>query len=352
MKVFNEKIKYFDEKHLNKKKIENFLLVQEEKKNNSIILKSMPYRYIIEPTNSCNLECPLCPTSIKFKDKKLKHMSFNEFKNIIDQIKDYALEVYLQNWGESTLNTELIKMIEYANQHNIFMYLSTNFSKKYTDDYLYRLIKSGLSILHIDLDGIDSEVYSQYRVGGDFNILINNITKIVKIKKELGLTYPIIKTHFMVMKHNEHQVEASNEFARNLGVDEHTIGNIQVNPATSSCWLPSNSQYVYKTYVDEVSSMETCNWLYSSMVLNSNGSISPCCIVFDEKANFGNVYKQDLKELRNDVYFQSARSVFNNLDQKIHTICAECKNMTHSKTLSRVGDTFSIKLKSTEMENK
>jgi len=350
MDGLNRIIQYFNDDNITKSRLANFLLVQQEIREKKTILKSMPYRYILEPTNSCNLECPLCPSSVKFKGKILKHMGLIEFKKTINYIESYALELYLQNWGESTLNSELINMIDYANKKNIFTYLSTNFSVHYTDAYLHSLMSSGLSVLHIDLDGTDAETYKRYRVGGNFDLLISNIKKIVKIKKELNYTYPIIKTHFMVMNHNEHQIEESKQLAKYLGVDEHTIGNIQVNPNTSYEWLPSDKKYVYSTYKENTNSPSICNWLYSSLVINSNGSISPCCIVFDEKATFGNLFQDTLAELRNNKYFTSARSVFTKDKEKVHTICSECKNMTHSTELSRVGNTFSIKLKNTKMK--
>ena len=46
------------------KKYENFVLAKQEEKEQKLILKSKPYHIEIEPTNLCNLHCPLCSTGV------------------------------------------------------------------------------------------------------------------------------------------------------------------------------------------------------------------------------------------------------------------------------------------------
>ena len=53
---------------------------------------------MIEPTNSCNLGCPLCPTGINAKTRDKGLLKLDEFKKLIDQVKETTIEMYLQNW--------------------------------------------------------------------------------------------------------------------------------------------------------------------------------------------------------------------------------------------------------------
>lgn len=343
MEELRDNIRYMHDKSFTAKRIENFLLAQTEKNSKKIYLESMPYRYIIEPTNICNLKCPLCPTSIKEKNKVFSTMTLDNFKKIIDEIKDYALELYLQNWGEPTLSDVLPEMIAYANQYNIFTYVSTNFNLTYSDAYLERLLKSGLSLLYIDMDGVDQESYATYRVGGNFAQLIENIKKVVSLKKQFSLHHPTIRTHFMVMRHNEKLIEEYENLAQTLGVDEYTVGNIQVNPHTTISWLPDNKSFVYESYYTETKKPSTCNWLYGGMVINSDGGVSPCCITYGQTEYFANIFRDSLKNIRNNDHYISARTAFGKNIPKVHTICAECLGMVGSLKLARVGDTFAIK---------
>ena len=104
-------------------------------------------------------------TTYKTREKGI--LQFENFKKVIDEIKDYVLQLSLQNWGEATLVKDLPKMIKYASDNGIFTRLSTNFSVRYNDEFLEELMMSGLGIIVIDLDGTDQETYERYRKNGD-----------------------------------------------------------------------------------------------------------------------------------------------------------------------------------------
>ena len=325
-----------------KLKKENYELAKKEEHEKKIELKSMPYNVVIEPTNSCNLQCPLCSTGIGAKTREKGILQFENFKKVIDEIKDYVLQLSLQNWGEATLVKDLPKMIRYASDNGIFTRLSTNFSVRYNDEFLEELMMSGLGIIVIDLDGTDQETYEKYRKNGDLDLVLKNIRKAVEIKKNNSFEYPIIQSRMLVMKHNEHQIEEFRNISKEMNVDEMELGNIQVNPNTAKDWLPKNQEFVYDTYLKE-RKVTPCHWPWSGMTINWDGGVSPCCVVDDEKSDFGDIFHQGVRGLWNNNYYQSARSVFSkekNNTQK--TICDICRNDTHNPNLFRIGNTFSI----------
>ena len=53
----------------------------------NFIFKKIPHEIIIEPTNVCNLKCPVCPTTYGM-ERKNGFMEFNVFKSIIDDLKN------------------------------------------------------------------------------------------------------------------------------------------------------------------------------------------------------------------------------------------------------------------------
>ena len=323
-------------------KRENYDIAKKEEREKKIVLESMPYNVVIEPTNVCNLQCPLCSTGVDAKTRQKGILKLENFKKLIDQMKDYVLHLSLQNWGEATLVKELPEMIKYASDNKIFTRLSTNFSVKYDNDFLDKLIKSGLGILVIDLDGTDQATYEKYRINGDLELVLENTRKAVKIKKDNSLKFPRIQTRMLIMKHNEHQIEQFRKISKELKVDEMEVGNIQMNPNTAKQWLPKNQEFVYDTYIKE-RKVTPCHWPWSGMTINWDGGVSPCCIVDDEKSDFGDIFEQGLKKLWNNEYYLSARSVFSKEkhDSKF-TICNLCKNDTHNPNLIRIGNTFSI----------
>jgi len=323
-------------------KKKNYDLAKKEEKEKKIVLESMPYNVVIEPTNVCNLQCPLCSTGIDAKTRQKGILKIENFKKLIDQMKDCVLHLSLQNWGEATLVKELPEMIKYASDNGIFTRLSTNFSVKYDNDFLNKLMKSGLGILVIDIDGTDQATYEKYRINGNLELVLENTRKAVKIKKDNSLKFPRIQTRMLIMSHNEHQIEQFRKISKELQVDEMELGNIQMNPNTAKQWLPKNQEFVYDTYIKE-RKITPCHWPWSGMTINWDGGVSPCCIVDDEKSDFGDIFEQGLKKLWNNEFYRSSRSVFSKEnDGSEFTICHLCKNDTHNPNLVRIGDTFSI----------
>ena len=96
-------ISHIPEELLDEKRIKNFLLARDEEDKKMTKLNSLPYHYVVEPTNSCNLKCPLCPTGLKIDSRKKGILKIDQFKKILNKIEDSALAIYLQNWGEATL---------------------------------------------------------------------------------------------------------------------------------------------------------------------------------------------------------------------------------------------------------
>lgn len=317
----------------------NYIMAKKEESEQRLVLESKPYNVVIEPTNICNLHCPLCSTGVGANTRQKGTLNIQRFKVLIDQIKDYCLQLSLQNWGEPTLVKDLPEMIRYAYDNNVFVRLSTNLSLKYSDDYLQALCDTGIGRLVIDIDGITEDVYSKYRVGASLSTVLENARKILAFKKS---SFPIVQSRMLVMSHNEHQMDGFVSLSKSMGFDEMEFGNIQINPNSAKNWLPKDKRFVYESYVKKTEPTQ-CHWPWSGMTINWNGGVSPCCIIDDANADFGNVFESSIGEVWNNDYYISARSEFSKTkDLRKHTICNVCKNDTHNPNLVRVGDTFSL----------
>ncbi|MCB9249236.1 MAG: radical SAM protein [Ignavibacteriales bacterium] len=93
---------------------------------NKPVVWGMPMSFSIEPTNRCNLECPECPSGLGALTRELGLLSFENFKNWIDQIKTTGFYVQLYFQGEPFINKDLPKMLNYAREQNVYTSISTN----------------------------------------------------------------------------------------------------------------------------------------------------------------------------------------------------------------------------------
>ncbi len=167
----------------------------------------LPISISIEPTTSCNLRCPQCPSGLREFTRPIGMLQTILFEKIILQLKKHlhSLTFYFQ--GEPYLNPDFLKMVHFANQQHIYTATSTN-AHYLNQEAAINTVKSKLDKLIISVDGITQEVYEQYRIGGKIHKVIEGTKEIVKQKKILKSKTPHIIWQFVVFKPNQHQIEA------------------------------------------------------------------------------------------------------------------------------------------------
>ena len=122
------------------------------------------------------------------------------------------------------LNKDLLSMIHYAKERGIDIKISTNLSMKMEDDQIEALLKAGLEKIYISCNGASSETYLKYHVGGDFDLVMDNMKRLVQKKREIPGCHTKLVWLFHVFKHNEHEIAAAKELAKK---NRHQNQNIQ-----------------------------------------------------------------------------------------------------------------------------
>jgi len=314
------------------RKLINYALIEWQIKAETSVVFGKPYWLTIDPTNYCQLKCPFCPTGLDRGIRSKSTMSLEDFKKIIDKLGPYLLHIDLMNWGEPLLNKDVYEMIKYAKGYDIDIKIDTNFNAFKPGD-AEKLINSGLDCLSLSIDGLTRETYQRYRVGGDFNRVIENVKALVKKKKELGAKRPYIIWQFLVFKHNEHEVEKVREFAEGLGADSVGItpAFLPFKPGIKDEWLPQNPEYRHyepeafpdkppwewetKTQEEDIKvdvykqpeKRDMCIWPWAGIAINPDGSVSACCSVEEEKYDFGNIIEWPFWMVWNNRHYRRAR---------------------------------------------
>ena len=206
-------------RHSTFKRLLNFIRVEMEFRLRKTRLKGKPYILVVDPTNVCNLRCPLCPTGLLEPGRKGSMMPWETFQSTIDQLSPWAYKVNLFNWGESLLNKETTRMISYANDKGLATTLSSNLSIKLSDEQIEDLVNSGLEFLCLSIDGATQETYEKYRRLGKLDLVLENVSRILECRNKLGKKLPILEWQFIPMKQNEHEIEKAKELSEQMGVD-------------------------------------------------------------------------------------------------------------------------------------
>ncbi len=298
----------------------------------------LPRAAVIDPINICNLDCPLCASKTQNYDKG--KMSFETFKIVLDKIPSLRVLV-LFNWGEPLLNPEIFQIIKESASRNIYTITHSNFSLKQKYEFFERLVRSGLHQLVISIDGASQETYEKYRIKGRFDWVIENIKHTVTAKKYLRKRDPKIIWKFLVNKYNEHEIDKAKSLARELGVEIifDKMGLADDLPDISfpgtleerkNLWLPKNQNFIldyYKNGNKLPINDKPCYQLFSSIVVNPDGKVTPCCWVTNKENVWGDLKFQSIQEIWHGENYKYSRSLFNALQYSgsvKKNICTKC----------------------------
>ena len=291
------------------------------------LVGGMPLTLMIEPTNFCNLKCPLCPTGAGLLGRKKASLGFNDFKKIFDQFVPYIIHLRLWNWGEPLLNPEIYKMISYAKKHDVFVNTSTN-SFFLTRENARKIVESGLDELIISLDGASEGTYKKYRKKGSFSSVVEAMKTIVAEKKMQKSKTPSIKMQFIIMKHNEHEIAKAIKLAKEIGVNSiffKTVGMMDVSVYEPlNDYLPLKKEFRRDGRINEKKARNFCDYLWEEATINVDGSVVPCCRDSHNGYTFGNIFKEPFKNIWNNKRYVEFRKQVLNDKSKIG-LCNDCQ---------------------------
>lgn len=261
-----------------------------------------PFALSIEPTTSCNLRCPECPSGLRSFTRPVGSMEYDFYKKIIDQCRSFLSYLILYFQGEPYLNPRFLDLVQYASENGIYTVSSTN-AHYLSDDNAKKTVLSGLDKIIISLDGTDQASYERYRIGGNYDKVINGIRKLVYWKEKLNKRTPRIVIQFLVLKTNQHQIKDIKKLSHELGVNQLVLKTAQVyNLEKGSDIIPADeklSRYkrINGTYVIKNNLENKCWRMWSSSVITWDGKLVPCCFDKDAKYGLGNLREKRFSEI-------------------------------------------------------
>ncbi|MEO5600257.1 MAG: SPASM domain-containing protein [Cyclobacteriaceae bacterium] len=276
-------------------------------------IQGLPVSISIEPTTSCNLRCPECPSGLRSFTRTTGMLDPILYRHVIDQLSDTLTYLTFYFQGEPYLNPQFLEMVNYASLKGIYTATSTN--AHYLDNKTSRqTISSGLDRLIISIDGTSQDTYQSYRIGGSLNKVIEGTKNIIQWKKELKSKTPHVVFQFLVVKPNEHQIPEVRKLANELGVDQVVFKTAQIyDYQNGSSLIPDLDIYSrYRKQADGSYKIKNklddhCWKMWHSCVITWDGKVVPCC--FDKDAHFvlGDLRKNSFAEIWNGEAYQRFR---------------------------------------------
>lgn len=293
----------------------------------------LPISISFEPTTSCNLRCPECPSGLRSFSRPTGMLQQDFFSSTINQLhKDlFYLIFYFQ--GEPYLNPDFLDMVRYAADKKIYTATSTN-GHYLTEANARKTIESGLDRLIISIDGTTQEVYQQYRVGGNLEKVLEGARTIMHWKKQLKSRTPFVVFQFLVVRPNEHQLENARALAKQIGVDAIWFKTAQVYDFENdpNQLIPLNSSYSRYRKTEKGTEFKGqlanhCWRLWHDPVITWDGLVAPCCFDKDAAHRLGDLKQQSFATIWQSDSYKKFRATL--LQGRKHIdICANCSEGT------------------------
>ncbi len=294
-------------------------------------LDSSPTIENIEINSDCNLSCTICITPPK---RERKIMTLDQVMEITGENRELleGQHIWLHHFGEPLKHPELEGIIHYLVQNGINPRLSTNatlLDEKKSEE----IIKAGLSEIVFSIDGMDTASYNSIRKGADFKKVLGNILSFLDIKKSMGSTTPITQVQLVDVYGNGKTADDfisywSGTSVNWINVKKPSTRAMKVRDLKMRDAIITN--YNLKT---ESNTEYPCYWLWSSLIILSDGNVIPCCTDLKRENILGNVFGQTLMEIwygDKAMKLRHDQSLGDYSSSPLCSVCPEIRGYSHS----------------------
>lgn len=313
---------YFAMRYGNWSRLRNFLRVRRDWHAQRTNVRCRPYIVRVEPTTACNLHCPLCPTGTGELERRGPLLSPETLERILAECGREALFVILWMWGDPFLNKRLAELAAVCHRHGLGCETSTHLSLPLSEERIDALVRSGLDWLIVSNDAATPETYAQYRIGGDFELVMRNLRALVARKKALGSATPFIEWQFVPLRHNEHEMQDVLRLAAETGVDGVRFKPARLDKTRNLTfagripieldrqWAASDPALVHRpSPVHGAFHDFHCPFLWASVAIFADGSMAPCCETTSPTHDLGNLFRDGFEAIWNGPAYERARRV-------------------------------------------
>jgi radical SAM protein with 4Fe4S-binding SPASM domain len=265
---------------------------------------SMPEIVQIESTNICNATCVFCPRDEMHRRQGV--MSVALFRKIVDECAALGItHVRMHNYGEAFLDRHLVEKVRYAKNRGIREVGVISNGSLITDKVARGMVEAGLDAINISVDAGGKEVFDSTRIGLNYDKVVANIERLVRIRGELGMRRPKLILSF-VRQNNSADEQAFIEHWRRIA-DKIHITELHNWAGT----LNQDSDVNYPCYRP---------WLTFTVLWD--GRVSLCCADFDGHTILGDVNTSSIQEIWNADAYRRVRK--EHLESGGPDVCRSC----------------------------
>ena len=303
----------------------------------TVIPLTTPYLVFLDPSSSCNFKCKFCPCGGANKEywsenKKVGILSYETARKVIDDITEFpdkikTLRLYKE--GEPLLNKRLPDIINYARKKDVAERIDfTTNGSLLTHDLGLAIADAGVDRINISVEAIDDDDY--FSISGvkiEFRRYVNNIKFFYNHKNGCHVFVKI--SDLGLGKHSaEEFYDIFGEICDEIAVER--VSNVWPDFSVKEELKKTDEYDIYGGKMSERSEVQVCPYLFYSLCVNSDGTVSSCLMDWNHVQIIGNVNDSSLHEIWNGDTLNRMRLDHLRLNRKVYPACAKCGQMKYA----------------------
>ena len=182
------------------------------------ILYPFPMSVHFAMTNRCNLSCTFCGQA-KDKWRKEDELTFEQYKDLIDQVAAMKNRTVSFCGGEIYLYREIEKVLEYCHRQQITIEMVLTNGTLLDEHKLKALIEYNVKYVGFSIDGIRESHDGIRGLKGAYDKTFSAIKMLNELKKKGASNGPSVGINFVVTKRSMFEMEAIAKIAAVLNVN-------------------------------------------------------------------------------------------------------------------------------------
>lgn len=302
-----------------------------------VIPLDTPYLLFIDPSSVCNFKCKFCPCGganrdLWSKDKKVNILSYELYRKVINDLSEFpgklkTLRLYKE--GEPLLNKRIPDMIAYARKKAVADKIDfTTNGSLLEPDLSLAIIDAGINRINISIEAMDEQTYEEISgIRVDYDKILRNLTFLYKHKGNCHIFMKI--SDLGLGKYTERDFyEKFGELCDEMSVEH-------VTPVWPEFELKENVQVsekydIFGKKMEERKQILVCPYIFYSLCVNSDGTVSACLMDWNHQIIVGDVKKQSLIEIWNSKILQQMRIDHLKLQKDKYSTCKECGQLKYA----------------------
>ena len=255
-------------------------------------------------------------------------MHLDLYRKVVSDLDDFddTLKVLrLYKDGEPLLNKHFAEMVAIGKRSNKVEAIDTTTNASlFSFDRAKPIIDAGIDRINISIDGMSDEQYAK-NVGCEvsFDSIVRNIERIFKYKTHTEIC---VKTISEII--SEQDKERFFEVFGNI-CDRIFIENL------APCWPDFDVRSIMGVeitegiYGQEIAPVDTCPYLFYSMSVNSDGTVSTCFLDWSRDLNIGDANHESIKDIWHGEKMNGYRTMHLEGRRSEHKLCGNCGQLSH-----------------------